>query len=538
MHETAKLMDVALGYPQILSHFSEHSSQPLIAVEGNGFIVRHANAAFLRLSGKDRADLIGQPFTAVCPEEETNGCTALLNRVYTTGTPEVLAGQLHSSTGPIYWSYAAWPILNNENHIVGVMLQITDSTEIAVFRQQVVTMNQSLILAGIHQHELAEGSAILNARLQSAMKEKDYFIAVLSHELRTPLAPVLIGASVLLEDHQQSPDARFITEMILRNITLEAHLIDDLLDITRIEHGKLNLDPHYIDMRGVIERSVGMCSDEIESCQLTVEVESDKTPQVVLADESRLLQVFTNLLRNAAKFTPAGGNILIRSHCDAAMCIVEVIDDGEGIDPEFLPRIFNAFEQRERPHTRRRGLGLGLAICKIIIELHGGKITAHSKGTGRGTTFVVTVPIAVAPSADPTPEQPAGKVERPASKPLRILLVEDHADTARMMSRVLKNDGHTVEWAGDMADGLQLAATHPFDLLLCDLGLPDGTGWDLMHSLRQSGSTLPGVVLSGYGQDQDLQRSRDAGFQAHLTKPVDVQTLREAIATTTTAAQP
>jgi two-component system CheB/CheR fusion protein len=420
------------------------------------------------------------------------------------------------------------------------MLQVTDSTEIALFRQQSVKMNESLLLAGIQQHEMVEAAEILNARLQSAMKEKDYFIAVLSHELRTPLAPVLIGASVLLENHHQSPDARFITEMIHRNIMLEAHLIDDLLDITRIEHGKLNLDLHHMDMRGVLERSVGMCAEEIENCHLTVEVESINEPQVVLADESRLLQVFTNLIRNAAKFTPAGGNLLIRSHCEAGKCMVEVTDDGEGIDPEFLPRIFNAFEQREKPHTRRRGLGLGLAICKVIVELHEGTITARSKGKGRGTTFIVTLPNANSisnsnsnsgmPASTPAMEKPPAPAGPAAVIPLRILLVEDHADTARMMSRALKNDGHSVQWAADMADGLRQAATHHFDLLLCDLGLPDGTGWDLMHALRAAGSTLPGIVLSGYGQDQDLQRSLEAGFKAHLTKPVDLPTLRNALA--------
>jgi two-component system CheB/CheR fusion protein len=524
-------MDVALSYPQILAHFSEHSSQPMIAIEGKTFIVRHANAAFLHLSGITQSGLIGHPFADVCPEGETNGCLSLLNRVFNTGAPEALNEQLHRADVPTYWSYAAWPILNAENHTAGVMLQVTDSTEIALFRQKSVKMNESLLLAGIRQHEMVEASELLNARLQSAMREKDYFIAVLSHELRTPLAPVLIGASSLLEDPSQSSDARFITEMILRNITLEAHLIDDLLDITRMEHGKLNLDRNYIDMRGVLERSVGMCVEEIESSHLTVEVESINAPQVVHADETRLLQVFTNLIRNAVKFTPAGGNIHIRSGCDADTCTVEVTDDGEGIDPEFLPRIFNAFEQREKPHTRRRGLGLGLAICKVIVELHGGTISARSKGKGRGTTFIITLPAAIAPAE--VPAKPSPQVEPHTVKPLRLLLVEDHADTARMMSRVLKHEGHSVQWASDMADGLRMAATHPFDLLLCDLGLPDGTGWDLMHTLRAGGSKLPGIVLSGYGQDQDLQRSRNAGFQAHLTKPVNLQVLREAIASAT-----
>jgi two-component system CheB/CheR fusion protein len=528
-------MDVALGYPQILAHFSEHSSQPMVAVEGADFIIRHANAAFLHVAGTTQSDLIGHPFATACAEGETNGCMGLLNRVYHTGAPEVLAEQLHTAALPTYWSYAAWPILNADNHTAGVMLQVTDSTEIALFRQQSVKMNQSLLLAGIRQHEMAEASEILNARLQSAMKEKDYFIAVLSHELRTPLAPVLIGASALLENHSQSPDARFITEMIHRNITLEAHLIDDLLDVTRIEHGKLNLDRHDIDLRGVLERAVAMCAEQIEDGHLTIEVASINQPQVVHADETRLLQVFTNLIRNAIKFTPCGGNILIRSHYDGSTCAVEVIDDGEGIDPEFLPRMFNAFEQREKPHTRRTGLGLGLAICKVIVELHEGTISARSKGKGRGTTFLITLPSTATTAPIPVVNKPSAPDAAAVARSLRLLLVEDHVDTARMMSRILRNDGHTVEWAGDMADGLRLASTHPFDLLLCDLGLPDGTGWELMQALRATGSALPGIVLSGYGQDQDLERSLEAGFKAHLTKPVNLHTLRNAIGATSPA---
>lgn len=529
MHETENSMNAALDYPQICSHFSEHSSQAMVALEGPACIVRYANAAFLTLCGTTRSDLIGHSFATACPQADSNTCMSLLDRVYSTATAQVLAEQLHSTEPPIYWSYAAWPILSSDSQAVGAMLQVTDSTEIALFREQSVKMNQSLLLAGIRQHELAEASEELNARLQAALKEKDYFIAVLSHELRTPLAPVLIGASVLLEDHNQAPDARFITEMIHRNITLEAHLIDDLLDITRMEHGKLHLDRHHIDLRGVLERSVGICVDEINACQLTVEVESDQTPQLVFADESRLLQVFTNLIRNATKFTPAGGNILIRSRCEAGSCLAEVIDDGEGIEPDFLPRIFSAFEQRERPHTRRSGLGLGLAICKTIVGLHGGSIAAQSRGKGLGTTIIVSLPCAEVAASSPVPPKPPVRADPPAPIPRRILLVEDHADTARMMSRILKNDGHTVQGAANMADGLQLATAQQFDLLLCDLGLPDGTGWELMQALRQRGSSLSGIVLSGYGQDQDLERSREAGFLAHLTKPVSLQSLREAI---------
>ena len=208
---------------------------------------------------------------------------------------------------------------------------------------------------------------------------------------------------------------------------------------------------------------------------------------------------------------------------------MEVSDSGVGIDPEFLPRAFSAFEQGDKISARRAGLGLGLAICKTIVDLHGGEITAHSDGKDRGATFVVTLPTMVGVQSVPAEMEPDAAEGRRPVKPLRILLVEDHADTARIMRWLLTADGHAVQWAGDVAAGLKLAAAHEFDLLMSDLGLPDGTGVDLMRRLRQDGSTLPGIVLSGYGQDQDVARSREAGFSVHLVKPLSPRKLRDAI---------
>jgi hypothetical protein len=207
MHEAENLSDAALAYPQICIHFSEHSSQAMVALEGRKCIIRYANAAFVNLTGVARSQLIGHTFGVACPQGDRDGCVPLLERVYDTGVPEALPEQLHTSVPPSYWSYAAWPILGGGAVPVGAMLHVTDSTEIAIFRDRSVRMNESLLMAGIRQHELIEASEVLNERLQSAMKEKDYFIAVLSHELRTPLAPVLIGASALLEDHAQTPDS-------------------------------------------------------------------------------------------------------------------------------------------------------------------------------------------------------------------------------------------------------------------------------------------------------------------------------------------
>ena len=212
--------------------------------------------------------------------------------------------------------------------------------------------------------------------------------------------------------------------------------------------------------------------------------------------------------------------------------VVEVNDSGMGIDPEALSRIFNAFEQAERSITQQfGGLGLGLAISKALVEMHGGQIEAHSEGRGKGATFRVRLPL-TAPAGQPEACEPATPPQRTV-RPLYILLVEDHAVTAKLMRMVLTADGHTVETAGDVATALELAGQHAFDLLLSDLGLPDGSGYDLIRQLRQRGHKFPGIALSGYGQGEDIQRSHEAGFAAHLTKPASRKAVVEAVAAVT-----
>lgn len=521
--------DTTFNFPHLCRYFSELSPQPMLAVEGKTCIVRHVNDAFLQLSGANRSDLMGRPFALAVPEKTANGCLSLLDRVYRTGKPEFLADQQHGQTPSIYWSYAVWPILGSNDCPVGVMIQVTDSTETANFRAQAATMNEALLVTAVRQQELAEASEALNARLQAAVKEKEDFIAILSHELRTPLAPVLIAASILERDRGLGPEARGLMQMIHRNVTLEARLIDDLLDMTRLGRGKLRLEHASVDLRGILERAVEACRADMENGNLTLEVDIGGAPQIVDADAGRLLQVFSNLLRNAAKFTPPGGHVRVRSRCDGTLCMAEVSDTGEGIDPDFLPRAFAPFEQDDRLQPRKAGLGLGLAICKTIVELHGGTITAESEGKGRGASFMVTLPAFLGARAAPEEIVPVAPAPPRPIKPLRILLVEDDVDTARVMRWLLRADGHDVQWAGDVSTALKLSAAHQFDLLLSDLGLPDGSGLDLMRTLRQEGSTLPGIVLSGYGQEEDLAQSREAGFTSHLIKPLSPQMIRDAI---------
>ena len=227
-------------------------------------------------------------------------------------------------------------------------------------------------------------------------------------------------------------------------------------------------------------------------------------------------------MSHAIKFSPVGGRIRIGCRCvDETSAIAEVGDEGIGIDPELLPRVFEAFAQGEEDQIRKYGgLGLGLAIARTIVELHEGTIAAHSEGKNKGASFSVVLPLPAGAPTVPAEQRRGGSTREVSIHPLRILLVEDHADGAWAMSRLMKADGHDVQWAADVSAGLKLAEEQTFDLLISDLRLPDGSGLDLMRALRLRGFPLSGIALSGYGQDEDVIRSREAGFAAHLTKPV------------------
>jgi two-component system, chemotaxis family, CheB/CheR fusion protein len=370
---------------------------------------------------------------------------------------------------------------------------------------------------------------------QEANAAKDHFLAVLGHELRNPLNPVLAIATMLHDKVCLDADTREQLAVICRNAELAARLIDDLLDMTRIKRGKVGLDRHRIDLCTVIRRAEDDCRSDFEVRKLEFDLDVGPGPYWVDADAGRLQEVFWNLLNNAVKFTPVAGSIRVRCWPDSAgFVIAEVRDNGEGIDPSVIGGIFNAFDQGERSITRQfGGLGLGLSISKALVEMHGGTIHAQSPGKGRGATFAVRLPLMPSEAAVPAasaPSVPSTSPPMALAGPLRILLVEDHGDTAVIMHRLLSAQGHKVQVAGDLAMALKLAAEHPFDLLLSDLGLPDGSGLDLMRTLRARGLTLPGIALSGYGQETDLQASRAAGFAAHLIKPLKMPRLTDAIA--------
>lgn len=397
---------------------------------------------------------------------------------------------------------------------------------------------QALVAAEGHAavaREIAGQSKLLTASLESARQAlqdalakaeaanaaKDQFLAVLSHELRTPLAPVLAAATTLLNDKLLPHDVRDSLEMIRRNVELEARLIDDLLDLTRIARGKMQLSFDVVDVNALIAQTVEICRSDIYWKQLNLSVRLDAAEHHTRADPARLQQVLWNVVKNAVKFTPAKGRIEIASSNEGDQLHIEVSDTGIGIEPQHLATIFNAFEQTSDDVTRSfGGLGLGLAISKALVEAHGGQLHVRSEGRGKGATFSIRLQVATARAvvtSASSKETAAGP-----SHAMKLLLVEDHADTAKVMGVLLRNLGHEVATAHSVTAALELAHEQRFDIVLSDLGLPDGNGLDLMRELAQKYG-LRGVAISGYGMEEDLAQAERAGFFAHLTKPVNFQ---------------
>jgi PAS domain S-box-containing protein len=360
---------------------------------------------------------------------------------------------------------------------------------------------------------------------QKASKAKDDFLAALSHELRTPLTPALTAATYLQDNAGKLPP-EFLESLkiIKRNVQLQARLIDDLLDLTRITRGKLRLDVETCDAHTVIRNAIETASSAIAAKKLKLSTKFNAKEHYILADCIRLQQVFWNLINNAVKFTPPGGQIVIRTFNDERSRFhFEVTDNGIGIEPQRLASLFTPFEQADPSVTRQfGGLGLGLAISKHLVDLHHGTIKAESRGRSFGATFKVTLD---------TQREGAGKIDlhsrapKHPPKPLRILLVEDHRDTRRTLSRLLTHFGHAVLTAENVHSALEIMGSGEFDVLLCDIGLPDGTGYEVISQVRQT-RPIKAVAITGFGTEDDLRRSKEAGFDFHLVKPVDLQELQ------------
>lgn len=428
-------------------------------------------------------------------------------RVLETGQGErmeVISRAANGERG--YHEVVIEPIRDSAGYIAGLMGASTNITQ----RKQA-------------EQQLAQAKSDADA----ANRAKDRFFAILSHELRAPLHPAMMISAALAAEDGIPERFRDDIKLVYRNIELEANLIDSMLDLTRIDNGKLELQMQNLDLFQILSDCVAMCRKEAAAKSVELQLEAAEQQHCVSGDSPKLHQVFGNLLRNAIKFTPPGGRVTIRPQITPdGMLRVTVADTGVGIEPEVLPKVFHAFEQGRSNVTREYGgLGLGLAICKGIVAAHRGAISAASEGKGKGTTLTVDLP----PGESVADADRALAANLPASQSsLRILLVEDHEDTLRTIARLLRKLAHSVTTATTVLDALSAADKDEFDLVISDVGLPDGTGLELMRSMLKR-RPCKGIALTGYGTDSDIDSTRRAGFNAHLTKPVNFQALANAI---------
>ncbi len=367
---------------------------------------------------------------------------------------------------------------------------------------------------------------------QRANRAKDDFLAALSHELRTPLNPVLLLASDYANNHDLPPRVRLAFDTIRKNVELEARLIDDLLDISRITCGKFAMEMEPVDVNATISAAVEKIQGDIGQKQIALALNFAAPEFTVRGDAVRLQQVFWNILKNAAKFTPTKGKISVATRMEKNELIVKISDSGIGMTEHELSRVFEAFSQGEQAN-QFGGLGLGLAISRSLVDAHFGRICAESAGPGKGATFIIALPLLK------TISETDGKIfksnghnllpEKNQKTSLAILLVEDHEPTRSSLTQLLTRRRHKVFSAATVNEARALAEKENFDVLISDIGLPDGNGADLMRELAAQ-TNLKGIALTGYGMEQDIEKSHSAGFIAHLTKPVRIESLETTLA--------
>ena len=393
------------------------------------------------------------------------------------------------------------PIRDGQGGIRGIVLVFRDFTQQKRAEQEVLAAKDAA---------------------ETANKAKDQFLAMLSHELRTPLTPVLATLNLWEASEEIPPALRADVGMLRRSVELEARIIDDLLDLTRIARGLLSFSPENTDVHSLIEFLVGLSQSELQNKVLKLALKLDAPRHHVHTDAARLQQVLWNVLRNAVKFTDQGGAITIITSNDAQDRLdITFHDTGIGMTADTLSKLFVPFEQADPMINRRYGgLGLGMAISNALVDLLDGEIRAESPGLGLGSTFTITFPT-VDPAANGSEPTSAS---RKSQDKVRLLLVEDHGDTARALARLLENRGFTTKIAPNIATALEAIGREDFDLFLCDLGLPDGNGIDFIRKVRETWKT-PAIALTGFGMQEDVERSQKAGFDAHLTKPVNLQRL-------------
>jgi PAS domain S-box-containing protein len=484
-----------------LAAIVESSDDAILGVALDGTITTW-NAGAQRLYGYRADEVLGRPVSVLMPAGQADELPAMLDKLRRgERIDHYETVRLRKDGSPVPVSLSVSPIRDAHGTVVGAAKIARDITD----RKRL-------------EGELEARAA----QLAGANRQKDQFLAMLAHELRNPLAPLLTGLQVLREP-RATAEARQVTRAMLeRQVRHLAKLVDDLLDVSRLARGKVQLRPERLDLGRLVRTAAEDRRATLEQAGLTLLVEVPETPVWVLGDPTRLAQILNNLLDNAVKFRDGGTHVTLRLAADRVQCqaILSVRDQGIGIAPDVLPRIFDVFTQADRSLARSRGgLGLGLALVKGLAQLHGGAVAAASEGPGQGAEFTVRLPLEGEPTA--LAESPTAPTR--AGKPMRVLVVEDNRDAAESLRMLLELLGHEVRVAYTGPQGVQAAQGWRPDIVLCDLGLPGLDGYGVARELRLNPTTAQVRLLavSGYGAEEDRVRSRQAGFDAHLVKPAD-----------------
>lgn len=486
-----------------------------------------ANPSTCRIIGKPLEEITGKTDFDYLEAKTAAEIRKNDARILARGATETFEETVESEDGRRIFLSTKTPYRNETGEIIGLIGVSVDITE----RKQNEAERQLLL----------EATESARREAETANRSKDEFLAVLSHELRAPLNAMFGWTKILQANELDAERTRQAIEVIARNISLQNTLIEDLLDASRIISGKMRIEPEPTSLHSIVSAAIEAARPGAEKRGIRIEIDLDPTADLLHGDKDRLQQAVGNLLVNAVKFTSGGGSVFVSTRRDQTQNIARIIvrDTGSGIEPEFLPFIFDRFRQADSSSKRRfGGLGLGLTIVKNLIELHGGTISAFSGGLGEGATFTIELPLIARQIASQSPEEaldsPAFETSLPDSLAgMRILVVDDDADSLDLLCFALKREGAQVLCRNSAEKAWEELRNNTFDLLISDLGMAGMDGYDLIKKVREraneSLSAIPAVALTGYVSAEDRERVLQAGFQAHLSKPVDIENLPNVI---------
>ncbi|UNC90829.1 hybrid sensor histidine kinase/response regulator [Candidatus Contubernalis alkaliaceticus] len=480
-------------------------------------LIEEANMTFANLLGVDRSYLTCKPFTNFIFKEDQEVYYFNLKKMYETQKPSVFEVRIIHKNGDRLWVRLEMTVVNSQEGFVcrAVIVDITDLKE----------TEEAL-------REREEKYRVLVEKLQDTDRQKNDFIGLLSHEIRNPLASIMMGLSLLSSVDPCGGKAVQAREIMSRQVVQLSRLIDDLLDVTRINQNKIDLKIKRLELNGLIKRIVEDYMDLFQKKGVNLELELADIQTYVEGDAARLTQMVGNLLHNAVKFTNSGGSaeVVVLKDSVEQSAVIHIVDNGIGLESATLSNIFQPFVQvKEFIKHEDGGLGLGLVLVKGLAELHGGEVSAHSDGLGKGSRFVIRLPLASDQTdggATEVFQDTLHKISR------RVLVIDDISDVAQILKNLLEHEGHQVMVANSGKEGIAKAKMFRPEVVICDIGLPDIDGYQVAKALRaveeMKGTYL--ISLSGYAREEDVQRAKEAGFHRQLAKPVELDTLRQTLA--------